>query len=108
MPGHHGGIWRGAQGPPPPPQVLGAASDGGVGGVLLQRTLQRRERCDTGGTTITHHIQCGGGCGGLPLGFLGSGTGRGGQQQRHKLRGAASGEDNMVKVKRPMAGVGGA
>ena len=32
----------------------------------------------------------------------------GGQQQRHKLRGAASGEDNMVKVKRPMAGVGGA
>ena len=77
MPGHPVGICRGSQGPPLPPQVLGVAPDGGAGGRVLQRTLTRRERHDTVGPTVTHHIQCGGGCVGPPLGVLGSGTGGG-------------------------------
>ena len=77
-----GGIWRRAQGPPPPPHVLGEASDGGAGGRVLQRTLLRRERRHPGRPTVAHHLQCGGGRGGLPLGILSGGTGGGGGQQQ--------------------------
>ena len=77
---HPGGIWRGDQGPPPPPQVLGAAEDGGIGGRLIWRTLPRIERRHSGRTTVSHHLQCGGGCGGPPLRTPDGGTGWGVQQ----------------------------
>ena len=73
MPGHPGGIRRGDQIPPPSTKVSGAASDYGAGGRLLQITLMRRDRRDTGVTTVSQHLQCGGGCSGLPLGVLGGG-----------------------------------
>ena len=66
--GNPGGIWRG----------LGAASDGGTGGRVIQRTFPWIERRNTGVYTIAHHLQCGGGSGGTPLGVLGGGTGEGG------------------------------
>ena len=37
-----------------------------------------RERLNTGGPTVAHHIQCVDGRGGPSLGVLGSGTGGGG------------------------------
>ena len=75
--GYSGGIWCRSQGPPTPTQVLRAASYGGVGGRVLWRTLPRRERRNTRGSTVSHHLQCGGGHDGPPLGVLGDGTGEG-------------------------------
>ena len=73
MPGHLGDIWIGNQVPPPPLQVLGVASYGGTSGRVIRRTLLWIERRDTGGPTVAHHIQCGGGHGGPPLGIFGHG-----------------------------------
>ena len=78
MPGDPEVIWCGTQGPLPPLQVLGAASDGGVGERVVRIILTLRKRRDTGGPTFTNHIQCGGGCGGPPLGVIVSVTGGGG------------------------------
>ena len=65
-----GGIWRGSQRPPPPWKVLGETPDGGAGGGVLHITLIRGERLDSGTHTISHHIQCGGGFSGPPLGII--------------------------------------
>ena len=76
MPGYPGRVWRGSQVPSPPPTVLGEFEDGGNGEGVIQCTLLQRERCDPGRTTVSHHFQCGGRRGGLPLGIpAGGGTG---------------------------------
>ena len=69
---------------------------------ILWITLTRRDRHNTGGTTVTHYIQCGGGRSGSPLGVFGSGTvGGGGYQQQQQQRDTAVGKDNPVKRQRP-------
>ena len=78
MPGHPGGIWRGSQGPPSPLHVLGKASDGGACRGVIRSTLLWGGRHDTGVPTVTHHLQCGGGHSGTPLGGTGSGGNGGG------------------------------
>ena len=55
-------------------QVLGETPDGGVGGGVLRRNLPWGERRDAGGPTAAHHIQCGGGRSGPPLGIIGGGN----------------------------------
>ena len=80
MPGHPGGIWCGDQVHPPPPQVLGSTAYVRADGGVLQRKIPQRERHDAGGTTVAHHIKCGGGLSGPPLGVTGNGNSRGGQQ----------------------------
>ena len=78
MNGNTGGIWHGSQVPPPPLQVLGEAEDGGADGKVIWITLPQRERRHSGRPNVAHHLQCGGGRGGPPLGILGGGTGGGG------------------------------
>ena len=51
------------------------------GGGVLRRTLPWRERCDVGRPTFAHHIQCGGGRSGTPLGIIGGRNSKVGQQQ---------------------------
>ena len=68
-----------SQGPPPPPRVLVSAPDGGAVCRVLLITLPRIERRNTGGSTVSHHIQFCGGRSGLPLGVLDGKTGGGGQ-----------------------------
>ena len=58
-------------------QCIGCASRG-----VLRITLLWVERHDALGTTVVHHIQCGGGRSGPPLGIIGSGKSLGWQQQR--------------------------
>ena len=43
------------------------------GGGVLQIALLWGERHDAGGSTVVHHIQCGGGRSGPPLGIIGGG-----------------------------------
>ena len=69
MPGDPGVIWCGSQGPLPPPQVLGESPDGGKVSRVLQRTLPWGERCDGGVPAVSHHLQCGGGHSGPPMGI---------------------------------------
>ena len=72
---------------------------------LLRRTLPRRERCDIGGPTVTHHIQCGGVHSGLPLGIIRGGK-RGGHQQQQR-RGTAVDQYKMGNQQQTTAdGVG--
>ena len=83
---------------------------GGKGGRVLRDRFQGREGRDTGRPTFTHHLQCGGECGGMPLGHAGSGGGRdaggegaGGQAPcRPLLRGQRYGS----VVRPPLATVG--
>ena len=77
---------------------------------VLRDRFQGREGGDTGRPTVTHHFQRGGGCGGSPLGHVGSGGGReeggegeGGQAPgRPLLRGRRHGS----VVRPPLATVG--
>ena len=70
VPGNTEGIWRGAQGSPLPSKILGEAPNGGAGrgGGVLRRTLPLKNRLDTGVYTVAHHLKCGGGRSGPPLG----------------------------------------
>ena len=77
--------------------MLGVASDGGAEGRVLWRTLLQRERRDTGGPTDIHHIQCGGGHGGPPLGVLGIVMGGGGQLRQRRQCGSYIREDDPGK-----------
>ena len=104
VPGDPGGIWCGFHGPPPPPHVLGETPDGGASEGVLQRTLIPRERCDVRGTTVAHHIQCGGGNRGPPLVVIGGGNSWGIQQQQRC--GTAGGKDDWGKLWWTVAGGG--
>ena len=46
--------------------VLEKIHDGGKGGRVLRDRIQGRAGRDTGQPNVTHHLQCGGGCGGPP------------------------------------------
>ena len=69
MPGNLGGIWLGDQGPPPPLQVLGEDPYDGAGRRVLRRILLQVERHESGGTSVTYHLQCGDGYSGPLLGI---------------------------------------
>ena len=66
-PEYLGGIWSGTTGETDASGVLEQIHDGGKGGRVLRDWIQGREGRDTGRPTVTHHLQCGGGCGGPPL-----------------------------------------
>ena len=104
---HLGGVWSGSQGPLPPPQVLREASDGGAGGRVICRTLKRWDSHDTGVTTVTHQLECGGGHSGPPLGVLGRVTSAGGGQYKwRQWCGAAGRKDDPGKRRQLMEGRG--
>ena len=77
MPGYHGGILRGDQGPLPSLHVLGEAPVGGKYRMVLHRNLLQGERRDEGEPTVNHHLQCGGGRSGMSLGIPDGGRGWG-------------------------------
>ena len=68
--------------------VLEKFHNSGTGGRVFRDRVQGREGSDTGRPIVTYHLQCGGGCGGSPLGYAGSGAGRDageqGQEGRHQ------------------------
>ena len=85
-----GGIWSMAAGLPHPPHLLVQTYDGGLRRYILQRDISRLSGGDSWGTTLPDHFQCGGGCGGAPLGIAGVGgrgisirLGEGGAVLRH-------------------------
>ena len=69
MTGDTGVIWRGSQAPTPPMKVLLDATNGGAGGRVLQQNLPQGERRYIGGPAFDHHLQCGDGRSGPPLGI---------------------------------------
>ena len=82
MPGYPGGLWCGAQGPSPPSTVLSESEGGGKSGRVLRCTLPRRERGYPERPTVAHNFQCGGRCGGSPLGIPACGGTVGGLEQQ--------------------------
>ena len=84
--------------------VLEKVHDDGTGGRVFRDRFQGREGSDTGRPTVTLHIQCGGGCGGYPLGHAGSGGGRdaGGQgREGRDQAGLFYADDGMVSSSNP-------
>ena len=106
MPRYPGGIWCGAQGPTTPPWVLVEAPGGGKGGKVLQRTLTLGERRDTGGPTASHHLQCGGGRSGPPLGIP-DGRRIWKERQQRRQSGTAGKTDNQGMWQGTLADGGG-
>ena len=50
------------------PEILDSADDGSEGGQVLRGVVYGGFGCDSGRPAISHHFQCGGGCGGASLG----------------------------------------
>ena len=90
-------LWGGSQVPPPPPQVMGEDSYGGAGGKVLWITLLRVESHGTGGPSVAHHLQCGGGHIFPTLGVPDGGRIWRWQQGKHqrRLSGTAGNTDNQ-------------
>ena len=68
MPLNLRGIRRGTLIMPAPPDILGPAEDGGEGGRLIWVGVSGNQGRNAGGTYTPHHLQRGGGCGGMTLG----------------------------------------
>ena len=67
MPGNPGGIRRGDSSLLNSLGILGQVADCSACRGILQDGVTGILRGDAGGPSITHHIQCGGGCSGLTL-----------------------------------------
>ena len=75
MTGNPGGIQLGASIFTDYPDVLGSAADGCKSWGILQVGIPELQGGDTGVPAATHHLQCGGECGGAVL-VQGDGRGR--------------------------------
>ena len=68
MPGNYGGVRSGVSRLPHPPGILVSVTDGRTSGGLLWEGLTGLHGGDTGGPSVPHHLQQGGGCSDLVLG----------------------------------------
>ena len=68
MPGNPGSIWHGASGLTHPTDILGSIAEGRESGRLLGGGISGVQGGETGGTSVSHYIQCGDVCGGPELG----------------------------------------
>ena len=103
-PGYLGEIRGGTTGNTDAAGVLEQIHNGGKGGRALRDQIQGKEERDTGRPNVTHHLQCGGGCGGPPLGHSSSGGGRDtgyrGREGRHQAA-LFYADDSMVASSDP-------
>ena len=68
MTGNPSGLLFGTSIVPATLDILGLAEDDCEGGGILRVGFPGIQGVDAGGTGVSHHLQCGGGCGGETLG----------------------------------------